>query len=175
MRMRLQVRASESFGLRESDSSFLETLCTPAHNSRNHGELSRVCVGPLSCLAAGVSASSSAFSVRSRCRALPAAVVPCMSLDVSPMHDAKDSRCTGGLLLVCKSTSYNLEVGSQDPTRRKGTKGGVSSPAEDLSLVSEVEAGVNFAAGRRVGKLQVHLPVVNQAQVPGGSGPPGGS
>ena len=38
------------------------------------------------------------LGVRSRCRALPAAVLPCMSLDVSPMHDARNSRCTGGLL-----------------------------------------------------------------------------
>ena len=68
------------------------------------------------------------------------------------MHDARNSwsdtvrnsRCTGGLLPVCKSTSYNLEVGRQGPTRRQGTKGGVSGPAEDLRPVSEVEAGVNF-------------------------------
>ena len=54
-----------------------------------------------------------------------------------------------------KSTSYNLVGCSQGPTRRKGTKGGVSSPPEDLRPVSEVEAGVNFRStgGARCGKL----------------------
>ena len=59
-------------------------------------------------------------------------------------NSARNSRVTGGLLPVCKSTSYFLEVGRQGPTRRKGSKGGVSGPAEDLRHVSEVEAGVNF-------------------------------
>ena len=68
------------------------------------------------------------FGARSTCRAFPAYVVPCMSLDDSPVHDARNSRDAGGLLLVCKSTSYNLEVGRQGPTWRKGSKGGVSGP-----------------------------------------------
>ena len=62
----------------------------------------------------------------------------------------RNSRCTGGLLPVCKSTSYNLEVVSQGPTGRRCTKGGVSRPAEDLRPVSEVEAGVNFRPAGRV-------------------------
>ena len=36
--------------------------------------------------------------------------LPCMSLDDSPVHDATNSRGAGGLLPVCKSTIYNLEV-----------------------------------------------------------------
>ena len=70
----------------------------------------------------------------------------------------------------------------QGPTGRRCTKGGVSGPAEDLRLVSEVEAGVNFRpAGGVRGRLQVHFPGGNQAQEPGESGcghtfpPPGGS
>ena len=53
---------------------------------------SRVCVGPFSCSAAGVSAFASVLGARSTCRALPASVVPCMSLDDSPMHDARNSK-----------------------------------------------------------------------------------
>ena len=93
--------ASESeriIGLRESDLPPLVSRCMSSRNSRIHGESSLVCVGPFSCSAAGVSASASVFGARSWCRAFPAAVVPCMSLDDSPMHDARNSRCTGGLL-----------------------------------------------------------------------------
>ena len=66
------------------------------------------------------------------------------------MHDARNSGVTGGLLPVCKSTSYNLVGCSQSPTRRKSTKGGVPGLAEDLRPVSEVEAGVNFRPAGRV-------------------------
>ena len=45
-------------GLRESDFSSSESPCT-FHNSRIHGVSSRVCVGPFSCSAAGVSAFAS--------------------------------------------------------------------------------------------------------------------
>ena len=48
----------------------------------------------------------------------------------TPMHDAHNSWSDTGRL--------------QGPTGRRCTKGGVSSPAEDLRPVSEVEAGVNF-------------------------------
>ena len=74
-------------------------------------------------------------------------------------NSARNSRVTGGLLPVCKSTSYFLEVGRQGPTRRKGSKGGVSGPAEDLRHVSEVEAGVNFRpAGGVRGQVAGSLP-----------------
>ena len=45
--------------------------------------------------------------------------------------------------------------------RRKGTKGGVSSPAEDLLLVSEVEAGVKFRPAGSV-RRQVVGPLPNR-------------
>ena len=48
----------------------------------------------------------------------------------TPMHDAHNSWSDTGRV--------------QGPTGRRCTKGGVSSPAEDLRPVSEVEAGVNF-------------------------------
>ena len=87
-----------------------------------------------------------------------AAVGLCMHGDGSFVHGARNSGGTGGLLLVQRSTSYCLDnswsdtVKLQGPTRRRrGTKGGVPGPAEDLLLVSEVEAGVNFrpAGGSR--------------------------
>ena len=52
------------------------------------------------------------------------------------VHDsAFNSGGCCGLLPVCKSTSYNLEVCSQSPTGRKRVKGGVSGLAEDLRFV----------------------------------------
>ena len=73
--------------------------------------------------------------------------------------DAFNSGGAGGQLLVCKSASYNLVVGSQGPTRRKGSKGGVSGQAEDLRPVSEVEAGLNFRlAGGVRGQVAGSLP-----------------
>ena len=54
------------------------------------------------------------------------------------------------------------------PTGSLCTKGGVSSPAEDLLPVSEVETGVNFRpTGGVGGRLRVHYLEGNQAQVPG--------
>ena len=47
---------------------------------------------------------------------------------------------------------------------------GVSSPAEDLLPVSDVEAGVNFRPAVYGGRLLVTYPEGNQAQVPGGQG-----
>ena len=99
---------------------------------------------------------------------------------VSPMHDVfahnswsdmvRNSCCTGGLLPVCKSTSYNLEAGSRGPRGRKRSKGVVSGPAEDLRPVSEVEAGVNFrpAGGVReqvAGSLPRRQPGTGSRQV----------
>ena len=68
----------------------------------------------------------------------------------SPMHRARNSGGTGGLLPVQRSTSCCLKNSWSDtfrvqgPTGTKRVKGGVSGPAEDLRPVSEVEAGVNF-------------------------------
>ena len=68
--------------------------------------------------------------------------------------------CAGGLLPVCESTSYIMEVDRQGPSRRRRcTKGGVSEPAEDLRPVSEVEAGVKVRpAGGVRGQVVGHLP-----------------
>ena len=73
--------------------------------------------------------------------------------------DAFNSGGAGGLLPVCKSTSYHLDVCSQGPTGRKKVKGGVSGPAEDLLPFSEEEAGVNFRpAGSVRGQVAGSLP-----------------
>ena len=84
---------------------------------------------------------------------------------VSPLHSnswsdtVPNSRCAGGLLPVCKSTSCTLEVSRQVPTGRRCTKGGVSGSTEDLRPVSEVEAGVNFrSAGGVWGQVAGSLP-----------------
>ena len=55
------------------------------------------------------------------------------------------------------------------PTGRRGTKGGVSSSAEDLRPVSEVDAGVNFRPAGQVRELVV-LQGGDQDQAPGGAG-----
>ena len=83
----------------------------------------------------------------------------CGGMAVKQGH-ARNSVVSGGFLLVQKSTSYNMEMGRQGPTWRRGSKGGVSGPAEDLRPVSEVEARVNFrlAGGEFGGRLQVHFP-----------------
>ena len=73
----------------------------------------------------------------------------------SPMHCARNSGGTGGLLLVQGSTSYCLDNSWSDtgrvqgPTGTRRVKGGVSGLAEDLLPVSEVEAWSKFSAGRR--------------------------
>ena len=90
------------------------------------------------------SASSSAFP--------PASLVVVAHARSTPMHGAhiswsetvRNSKCIGGLLPVCKSTSYTLEVGSQGPRRRKRVKEEGFRSGEDLRPVSEVKAGVNF-------------------------------
>ena len=58
------------------------------------------------------------------------------------------------------------------PTGRRSTKGGVSSPAEDLRPVSEVEAGVNFrpaggVRGQVAGSLPGRQPGTGTRQVRG--------
>ena len=67
-------------------------------------------------------ASSSAFP--------PASLAVVAHARSTPIHDAHNSWSDTGRV--------------QGPTGRRCTKGGVSSPAEDLLPVSEVEAGVNF-------------------------------
>ena len=65
----------------------------------------------------------------------------CCTCSCSPLHDAQHST-------ACVS---------QGLRRRRGTKGGVAGPAEDLRPVSEVEAGVNFRpAGQAREQVVVH-------------------
>ena len=67
-----------------------------------------------------------------------------------------------------------LGGGRQCLTRRKGSKGGVSGPAEDLRPVSEVEAGVNFrpaggVRGQVAGSLLGRQPGTGTRKVRGGA------
>ena len=88
--------------------------------------------------------------------ALPAAAAPrsCSTVarltdavvahaQASPMHRARNSVVSGGLLPVQKTTSYNLDVGRQGPTSGRRVKGG------DSSLVSCRKGGGRgkFSAG----------------------------
>ena len=141
------------------------------HNSRIHS----------SHLASHARARSSVVSVTGDCCArFPRSFAAVVAADVAmpdacvngrsrgSRNHAFNSGGAGGLLPVCKSTSYHLDVCSQGPTGRKRVKGGVSGPAEDLRPVSEVEAGVNFRlVGGARGRLQVHFPGGNKALVPG--------
>ena len=125
-------------GLHVSQSSF----CMPINSLNSSG-----CVDAVACARLpGVYASASSFASAAASLAVVA------HARSTPMHiahnswsdTARNSRCIGGLLPVCKSTSDNLEVGSQRPRVGKTVKEGGSGPAEDLRLVSEVEPGVNF-------------------------------
>ena len=137
------------------------------HRSRIHGtshsshaRARAVAVVALPAGAASRSATSVVATPARFSRSFAAVVPESASACATSVHDgAFNSGSACGLLLVCKTTSYNLEVCSQGPTWRKGTKGGVSGPAEDLRPVSEVEAGVNFRpAGGVRGQVAGSLP-----------------
>ena len=131
------------------------------------------------------STSACARLSRAACAFASARVCPVASSSVefatvahahaSILHGARNSGGTGGLLPVQRSTSYCLDNSWSDTGRvegltgRRGSKGGVSGPVEDLCPVSEVEAGVKCSAGQRCtgSRLQVHFPAGNQALVPG--------
>ena len=113
-----------------------------------------VCLArPAGAPAAVAAVSSVASPAVSRVRSY-AEVASAACDDAVALHDSslcsRNSGGTGGLLPVQMSTSYCLDNSWSDtgrfqgPTGRRCTKGGVSSPAEDLLPVSEVEAGVNF-------------------------------
>ena len=82
--------------------------------------------------------------------ALPAAAVAsCASTSLALRSSASVAHASVSSL---HSNSWSDTARVQGPTSRKRVKGGVSSPAEDLLSVSEVEAGVNFrpaGGGRR--------------------------
>ena len=119
------------------------SVSSPSINSSMGVDLSAC-----ACVAAALPAVASASCVRTSPALRSSAFAAHAS--VSPLHSnswsdtVHNSRCAGGLLPVCKSTSYNLGVGRQGPTGTKRVKGGVSGPAEDLRPVPEVVAGVNF-------------------------------
>ena len=122
------------------------------HNSRIHS----------SHLASHARARSSAVSVTGDCCArFPRSFAAVVAADVAMPDacangrtrgsrvDAFNSGSAGGLLPVCKSTSYHLEVCSQGPTGRKRVKGGVSGPAEDLRPCLRGGGRGKFSAGWR--------------------------
>ena len=127
------------------DSDISRIQVGSGRNSRIHGSQSSS-----GCLPGACSIGSASAAVGSAC--LPAvrtrsyadvAASACGGMAVEQRH-ACNSVVSGGFLPVQKSTSYFLEVGRQGPTWRRGSKGGVASPAEDLLPVSEEDAGVNF-------------------------------
>ena len=145
------------------------SVSSPSINSSMGVDLSAC-----ACVAAALPAVASASCVRTSPALRSSAFAAHAS--VSPLHfnswsdTVHNSRCAGGLVPVCKSTSYTLGVGRQVPTGRRSSKGGVSGPAEDLRPVSEVEAGANFRlAGGVRGQVagSLHFPGGNQALVPG--------
>ena len=160
--------ADQAGVLHGTSSLFLNSRILPhGHRSRIHG-LSRfphararaVAVAALPAGAASWSASTVVATPARFSRSFAAVVADAASACATSVHDsAFNSGSAGGLLPVCKSTSYNLEVCSQGPRGRRSSKGGVSGPAEDLRPVSEVEAGVNFRlAGRVRGQVAGSLP-----------------
>ena len=159
--------ADQARVLHGTSSLFLNSRIHPhGHRSRIHGSHSshaRARAVAVAALPAGAASRSATSVVATPARfscSFPAVVADAASACATSVHDsAFNSGSAGGLLPVCKSTSYNLEVCSQGPTWRKGTKGGVSGPAEDLRPVSEVEAGVNFRpAGGARGQVAGSLP-----------------
>ena len=102
-------------------------------NSRIHGSQSSSGCLPGACGVGSVSAADGSAclpAVRTRSYADVAASA-CGGMAVEQRH-ACNSVVSGCFLPVQKSTSYNLGTGRKGPTWRRGSKGGVSSPAEDL-------------------------------------------
>ena len=134
-------------------------------NSSRLGSLSSACARRVACR---VAAALARVCPGSSSSAVSAAVA---RAHASTLHDA------------C-SNSWSDTVRVQGPTGRRCTKGGVSSPAEDLLPVSEVQSGVNFrpaggARGQVAGSLRRMQPGTGTRQVKGRCGhtfpPPGGS
>ena len=127
LRMRLgAVVASATAGERKGIfgfSGFDSSLCMPISSLNSSGSVDVVaCARDLALLSAPASLSSLASA--------PASLAGVGHARSTPMHVAHNS--------------WSDTVRVQGPTGRRCTKGGVSSPAEDLLPVSEVEAGVNF-------------------------------
>ena len=143
-----EVKASRFLGATASEYEGIIRLRHGSVSSPSINSSMGVDLSACACGAAALPAVASACGVRTSAALRSSASSAHAS--VSPLHfnswsdTVRNSRCGGGLLPVCKSTSYTLGVGRKGPTGRRCTKGGVSGPAEDLRPVSEVEAGVNF-------------------------------
>ena len=98
--------------------------------SNSSGVSSHACVSYLDALLSAPARAPAALTAARRVAPFSAVVGLGMHGNGTSVHDA------------CNSWSDTGR--SQGPTGRRRTKGGVSSPAEDLRPVSEVEAGVNF-------------------------------
>ena len=171
--------ADQAGVLHGTSSLFLNSRIPHGHRSRIHGlsrfshARARVVAAALPAGAASWSASTVATPARFS-RSFAAVVADAASACATSVHDsAFNSGSACGLLPVCKSTSYNLEVCSQGPRGRRSSKGGISGPAEDLRPVSEVEAGVNFrpasgVRGQVAGSLPRRQPGTGTRQVRGG-------
>ena len=130
--------AGESEGIIAS-SRFSESVC-PSLNSSRLGSLSSAC------------ARRAARSVATA----PARVCPGSS---SSAVSAAVARAHASTLHDACFNSWSDTVRVQGPTGTRCSKGGVSSPAEDLRPVSEVETGVNCRpAGGVRGQVAGSLP-----------------
>ena len=113
--------------------------------SNSSGVSSHACVSYLDALLSAPARAPAALTTARRVAPLSAVVGLGMHGNGTSVHDA------------CNSWSNTGR--SQGPTGRRRTKGGVSSPAEDLRPVSEVEAGVIFRpAGWVRGQVAGSLP-----------------
>ena len=175
LHVRLQVRVVESLDCMRSLSLILHCTSLVSTNSLNSslGADMSACARDASALPAAAAPRSWSTVAR-----LSDAVVA--HAHASPMHRARNSGSTGGLLPVQRSTSYCLKnswsdtVRVQGPTGTRRVKGGGSGPAEDLRPVSEVEAGVNFrpagvVRGQVAGSLPGRQPGTGTRQVRGGA------
>ena len=113
--------------------------------SNSSGVSSHACVSYLDALLSAPARAPAALTAARRVAPLSAVVGLGMHGNGTSVHDA------------CNSWSDTGR--SQGPTGRRRTKGGVSSPAEELRPVSEVEAGVIFRpAGWVRGQVAGSLP-----------------
>ena len=127
--------SEEIIGLLERSVS--QSSCLNSDNS----SMGVACVDP-----ASAAVASLAPVLSSPCSCVAAGAVHAR-YTASPMHDAH------------AQNSWSDTGSCQGPRGKKRSKGGVSSPAEDLRPVSEVEAGVNFRpAGWVRGQVAGSLP-----------------
>ena len=147
-----EVKASRCLGATASENEGIIRLRHGSVTSPSINSSMGVDLSACACGAAALPAVASACGVRTSAALRSSASSAHAS--VSPLHfnswsdTVRNSRCGGGLLPVCKSTSYTLGVGRKGPTGRRCSKGGVSGPAEDLRPVSRGGGRGKFSAGR---------------------------